>query len=46
MGGGSGPGEGNGMAATSVLAGGVIGAGIGMLIVDSLDRKMPWSMKL
>lgn len=28
---------------TSLVAGGMLGAGIGMLLVDSLDKKMPWS---
>jgi hypothetical protein len=42
-GGGNAPGEGTGIAATTMLAGGVIGAGIGMLIIDSLDKRMPWS---
>lgn len=32
--------------ANTMLAGGIIGAGIGMLIVDSLDNKMPWNIKL
>ena len=29
-----------------MMAGGVIGSGIGMLIVDSLDSKIPWGVKL
>ena len=32
----------SGQLALTMLEGGVIGSGIGMLLVDSLDKKMPW----
>ena len=39
-------GSATGQLAFTMLEGGVIGSGIGMLLVDSLDKKMPWKIKM